>query len=259
GASWGFGFIIGPVISALTVGISPSLPFIIAGVISIISVLLTMTLLPETNKHKGQVSREKLWDFGKMFGSLKDKNVGPTLLITLLSSLAFMSFIYGFNSFSVKGLHLSPTQISLIFTLIGVIGVITQFTILSPVIKKLGMRRAFYGSLIVMGSLFLGLFFVRSTIPYMILCMFISLPNSFVGPLISTILSKEADVKSQGSIMGLSASYMSVGQILGPIMGGVLASISLSMPFLLASIIIFICVVLAHKSLSVDHHKESAF
>ncbi len=55
GASFGFGLFVGPAISGLTVGISPAIPFIIAGIISVIAVLLTWFLLPESNKHIGEV------------------------------------------------------------------------------------------------------------------------------------------------------------------------------------------------------------
>src|SRR5579872_4182251 len=61
-AAFGFGFVFGPAISAFTVGISPSLPFIIAGVIAIVAVLATVFFLQETNKHMGEVKEGKLFD-----------------------------------------------------------------------------------------------------------------------------------------------------------------------------------------------------
>ena len=63
GAAFGFGFIFGPVISGLTVGISSALPFIIAAVITTIAVIITAVFLPETNKHIGEVKHGKLFDF----------------------------------------------------------------------------------------------------------------------------------------------------------------------------------------------------
>ncbi|HEX8932295.1 MAG TPA: MFS transporter, partial [Patescibacteria group bacterium] len=116
GASFGFGFVVGPAISALTVGISASLPFIIAGLITLIAVIITVIYLPETNKHIGQVTHSKLFDFGKLWQALFDPNVGMTLLITFIYFLAFScSIMYGFQPFSKKILLLSDVQISILF------------------------------------------------------------------------------------------------------------------------------------------------
>jgi multidrug resistance protein len=79
GASFGFGFIFGPAISALTVGIADWMPFVIAGVMSVIAVIVTSIILPETNKHMGEVSHHKLFDFHKMVVALTDQNVGNTI------------------------------------------------------------------------------------------------------------------------------------------------------------------------------------
>jgi MFS family permease len=124
GASFGFGFIFGPAVSALTVGYSESLPFLIAAGISILAVIITALFLPETNMHMGEVKKAKLFDFKSLAHAVLDKNVGPTLLITLLYSTAFSLMIYVYQPFSVKILHMNPSQISLLFTLFGIVGLV---------------------------------------------------------------------------------------------------------------------------------------
>jgi MFS family permease len=73
GASFGFGFVFGPAISALTYHINPALPFIISGVIAIIATVITWIYLPETNKHMGQVEHKKLFDFSGLYRSLNER------------------------------------------------------------------------------------------------------------------------------------------------------------------------------------------
>src|SRR5581483_2367416 len=51
GAAFGFGFVAGPAISAITVGINQSLPFLISAAITLVATILTWTMLPETNKN----------------------------------------------------------------------------------------------------------------------------------------------------------------------------------------------------------------
>ena len=143
GASFGFGFVFGPAISALTVGISPQLPFFIAGIISILAVIITMIYLPETNKHIGEVAHSKLFDFKKMISVLEDKNVGPTLLITLFYFLAFSLFTYAYQPFALKVLYLKAKDISIIFTMFGLLGLVAQGLIVQKLPKLLGLKKSF--------------------------------------------------------------------------------------------------------------------
>lgn len=259
GASFGFGFIFGPAISALTVSYSASLPFIIAGSISLIAVILTTIFLPETNKHIGQVKHSSLFNFSKLFHAMFDENIGATLLITLLNAVSFSLMIFAYQPFSLKILHLSVNQISLLFTMFGVIGLITQLFIVHKFVKLIGLKKLFSIATFIISAVFLAIFFIRSLLPFVIASIFLGLSNSIIQPLISTILSKETDEKSQGSILGLSASYMSIGQILGPVIGGIIATVAIPFPFLAASIFSLLAFFLTFHVLKKVVKKESAF
>ena len=259
GASFGFGFVFGPAISAITVQFGDSVPFIIAGVIATIATLSTALFLPETNVHMGEVKEGKLFDLEKLFGALFDKMVGLTLLISLVYSTAFSMFIYAFQPFSVKILHLNPTQISLIFSSLGIVGLISQILLLHRVTKKLGTKKTFASASLIVGSVFVAIFFVKSFIPFVVAMMVMGLANSALGPLIQTILSQETDAKSQGTIQGINTSYISIGQIVGPILGGVLATRGIPIPFLAAAALMVVVFAASFKILKPGYHKESAF
>jgi MFS family permease len=259
GAAFGFGFIFGPAISAFTVGIWDALPFLIAAAISAIAVLVTVLFLPETNKHMGEISKAKLFDFGKMIRALGDENVGVTLLITLFYFLAFSLFIYGFQPYTVNMLKLSPNQISLIFTMFGVVGLISQVFLVQRLPRLFGLKNTFSGSILVVALSFLLLFESVGLWMFVFGCVILALSNTMVNPLNQTILSQETDAKSQGTMLGLQSSYMSIGQIVGPIIGGVMASYSSSMPFLGAALFTLLCFGLSFQVLKRGVPKESAF
>lgn len=259
GASFGFGFVFGPAISALTVGISPSLPFIIAAAISIIAVIVTVLFLPETNKHIGEVKKNKLFDFGKLIHALLDVNIGPTLFITFAYFLGFFAFIYAFQPYLLKVLHLSVTSISLMYTLFGVMGLISQLLLVDPLSKRFGIKRTFSSALLIVAFGFIMMFVFRSLTMFVVSLIILSIPNSMINPLINTILSKETDDRSQGSMMGVNASYMSLGQIFGPILGGALASYAITLPFLASAGIILGCFVLSFRVMRPGVRKETLF
>ena len=259
GAAFGFGFVFGPAISAATVGFGLAVPFLIAAGISLVAVFLTIFFLPETNKHMGQVHDEKIFDFVKMVKAVVDPNVGLTLLISLIYNIALGMFIFAFQPFSVKVLGMSPNQIALVFTLFGVVGLVTQLFILQRAVKFFGEKKAFTISLLISAVAYLLIFFTRDIGVFLAITVGSGLANSFVAPLIQTLLSKETDEKSQGSIQGLNASYVSVGNILGPIIAGLLATAFLPLPFLISSFVILTCFALSFGVLRKGIKKESAF
>lgn len=259
GAAFGFGFVFGPAISAMTSSYSPAVPFYIAAGIALVGTLLTLFMLPETNKHMGQVKSGKLFDLPVLWRTLFDPNVGLTFVISLLYFFAFSLFTYAFQPYSVKVLHLSVSQISSIFTAIGIVGLITQLSLVPRVTKWLGISRAFPMAFVLIGTSFVLAFLSRNFHFYVGAMMLLALSNSFINPLINTILSRETDEKSQGTILGLNTSYGSLGQIAGPILGGTIATISVGYPFLAAAGVLAICLLLATRVVKLDGHRESAF
>lgn len=259
GASFGLGFVFGPAISAATVGVQPSLPFIIAGIITLIAAAMTILYLPETNKHIGQVVHEKLFDFAKLWHALFDPRVGTTLLITFVYYIAFAcSVIYGFQPFAKKILFLSDVQISLLFVFFGVLGVITQVALVQRVTKMFGLKKAFSLGLLAIAVAFFLLFFTRSFITFIAASFILGIASAIVQPLISTILSQETDEKLQGTMMGINSSYMSLGQIVGPIIGGVVASLYIPSIYLAGFFFALICFYLSFFILRPHLQKESA-
>ena len=89
--------------------------------------------------------------------------------------------------------------------------------------------------------------------------MVMGLANSALGPLIQTILSQETDAKSQGTIQGINTSYISIGQIVWPILGGVLATRGIPIPLLAAAVLMVVVFAASFKILQPGYHKESAF
>lgn len=260
GASFGFGFVFGPAISALTLQWGDSIPFLIAGIVTTISVLMTMAMLPETNKHMGEVKKAPMFDLPKLVSAAFDPVVGKTLTISLIYFFAWGLFIYAYQPFSVKVLGMGANQIALSFTIFGLVGLVAQVLIIPRVSKAIGDAQTLVNALMLTTVTFFLLYWVTSYWVFMALSVLHALGNAFVNPIVQTLLSRETDAKSQGSIMGLNASYQSIGMIVGPIIGGLVATYSIPLPFLLGSILVALCIPFAWKILVTPiRHKESAF
>lgn len=241
GASFGFGFIFGPAISALTIQWGMNVPFIIAGTVALIAAILTYFILPETNKHIGLVKSGKLFDFAHLWHALVDEKVGTTLLLSFIYSFGFSIFIYAYQPMSVHLLHMTATQIALNFTIFGVVGLIAQVFIIPRVTRRFGESVMLRNSLFMTVCTFVGFFMTPNVTFFITISIIHSLVNGFVNPLIQSLLSKEVDEHSQGSIQGINASFVSIGMIIGPVIGGVLATFSIPLPFLAGAAACLVC------------------
>ncbi len=260
GAAFNFGFVFGPAISAFTVIFGAGIPFLIAGIVTLIAVILTALYLPETNKHMGEVRHGKLFDFPRMWHTLFDPNVGVTFVISLIFFLAFScAIIYGYQPFTLNILHIATSQNAILFTMFGIVGLISQTFLVQRASKMFGMKKAFSLSILFTAVSFVIMFLSRSLITFVAASLLLALVNSVAQTLIPTILSQETDEKSQGTIMGLNTSYQSIGMIIGPILGGIVATVAIPLPFLVGAILILLCFALSFRVLRPGVKAESAF
>jgi MFS family permease len=198
GAAFNFGFIFGPAIAAFTVGFGSAVPFIIAAGITTLAVIITALYLPETNTHmkEGEVKHGKLFDFPQLWHTLFDPNVGTTFLISLIFFLAFScAIIYGFQPFTMNVLKITESQNALLFTVFGIIGLISQTFLVERVSKALGMKKSFSVSMVFILISFVIMYFSKSLPVFVVASLILGIFNSIAQTLIPTILSQEADAK----------------------------------------------------------------
>lgn len=228
GASFGFGFLIGPAMGGILSQYGLTVPFWTAAGISAFGAIMATLLLPETRK-KGILEKvhlqksQRLIDPRKLISALKAPTTGILLAITLVTAIGQNSFVIGFQSVTVDVLKFSPTQIGLIFTAFGLANVIMQGLGVRFLLKIFSVKKLLKWSL-VFGVIFVGLmgFAVYPTLFLALLGMYMFVPPA--APFISTMVSNATKDEDQGGILGLSQSYTSLGQIIGPILAGLVTS-----------------------------------
>ncbi|MBI5614264.1 MFS transporter, partial [Candidatus Gottesmanbacteria bacterium] len=189
----------------------------------------------------------------KLARALFDRDIGKTLAISLFYALCWSMFIYAYQPFAAKALLLTPQEIAINFTVFGIAGLLSQAFAVSRLVKMFGEKKVLFGSLVFMTVSFILFSKVTSFSMLMAVSLFHAFGNSLVSPLVQALLSKEADESSQGSILGINASYMSIGMIFGPIIGGILATNQIQLPFIGGAVLAFVCAVFAYKILSTPH------
>ncbi len=253
GASFGLGFVIGPVLSLVAQQRSLGTSFLVASGIAVIALVLTIFFLPETLKHRADPS-QNIFDLGlkDLVRGLTFPRVGILFIINLCVGTTFTLFTFAFQPYYLKVLHQDNKSLTLLFFAIGIVGVVVQLLGVKVVTKHLSLVKI----------LFLGLFFrslsfiLMPVIPdihyFLAVSVIFAVFNSLVQPMISTLISLNTNPEEQGKMSGLNASYLSAANGIGPIIAGLMVNqnqpLTYGYPLYLAGFFTFVVLFFAVRS-----------
>ena len=243
GASFGFGFLFGPAVGGLLSTFGLTVPFWFASGLALLATILGWVFLEESLDPQNQnvQKHEPLFNFSALAGALFHPLVGKVLLVSLIAALASNAFILGFQAYTVDVLELSAQQIGILFTLAGAMSVIAQVWGVSFVIARFGTKERallwlIFASGISLVIMALGLSFYW----FVAIIFFYTLVSPLIGTMITSLLSEKVQSEDQGVMLGISQSYASIGQIVGPLLAGVIASFSVSAVFAAAAVLMLL-------------------
>jgi len=234
GAAFGFGFLIGPAIGGLLSSISLTAPYWFSAFLAFIGAVFGLIFLPET-LDKTHIERKALIKPHNLISALTSPSVGLLLIITFIVSVGQNVWILGFQSFTVDILRLSATDIGLIFSMVGLVGIVMQGLGVKLIIKYLGgMNKSLQYSLLLSGINFIVLSFVSTVKPFILIVILSGVFGATILPVLSTLITKTTKAEDQGGILGINQSYTSLGQIIGPLIAGLVITKSISLVFVIA-------------------------
>lgn len=225
GAANGIGFMIGPAIGGV-LGIEYiSLPFYIAGGISIITALFTYFFLPETlieEKRKENIILNTLNPFShfKDIFSLKEARK-----IFILGACFFIALILYQSNISVylkDVFSWSPAQIGVLFALIGLCDIVSR-AVLLPNLLVFSEKRIICSGLILMiagfSSIVLSGSLGRENLLWISIVL-ITIGEGLFDPCYNNMLSQSVSENKQGQLQGVNQSLHSSYEIFGPFIAG---------------------------------------
>ena len=221
GASFGLGFIIGPVLSLVAQQRSLGTSFLVASAVASIALIITIFFLPQTLAAKADPNHH-IFDLGlrDLVTGLTFPRLGILFTINFCVGTTFSLFTFAFQPYYLKVLHQDTKSLTLLFLAIGITGVLVQLQGVKIATKYMSLVKI----------LFIGLFFrslsfvLMPVIPdiyyFLDVSIIFALSNSIVQPMISTLISLNTSPEEQGKMSGLNASYLSASNAIGPIIAG---------------------------------------
>lgn len=236
------GFIIGPGIGGFITEYGVRIPFFFAAILAFFVGISSIFILKEplTKEQLAEISANaKQTNF---ISNIK-RSVNPVYFIAfiIVFVLAFGLSAYEtvFSLFSDHKFGFTPKDIAVIITISATFGVIMQIFMFGKMVNKLGEKKLIQLCLITGAILAIASTVVSSFLSMLAVTCFIFLAFDLLRPALTTFLSKAAG-KEQGFIAGMNSTYTSLGNILGPAIGGILFDVNIHYPYLFAAVIMVI-------------------
>ncbi|MDI6731067.1 MAG: MFS transporter [Candidatus Margulisbacteria bacterium] len=228
GAAMGLGMVVGPSIGGLFSVWHLGMPFFFSSGLAAVNLAFAAIFLKESKK---QHDRSEI-----KYDRFKH-------LLSLRGFMAFTFFLVFLLSYSLSGaestfpllanikLGYGAYDMGIVFTFMGLTGVIVQGLLVGKMIRKLGEENVIKIGLLLSA---VGYSLILFAFNHWTLVLFISgavVGQGLLRPSLASLISKDTELE-EGATMGAMQSVDSLGRILGPVAGGFLFQMSMSLPFL---------------------------
>jgi DHA1 family multidrug resistance protein-like MFS transporter len=156
-----------------------------------------------------------------------------------LFSFALTNFEAVFGLFALDKFGFGPDQVGTILMVVAVVSTAGKALLTGPVTRKWGEAATIKVSLLAGSVGFLVLLGAWDFVSVLASTGFFILSKTLLRPAAFALISKQAG-EDQGSAMGLSNSFMSLGRIFGPIWAGFAFDLGPAYPYLSGSIFMLI-------------------
>ena len=222
GAAMGLGFILGPAIGGV-MG-SHDMPFFVAGGLSLLTFLFALALLPESlQKGLGDEALENRHEWispREIFRQTTLKSpLTPLFLVAFFSTFSFSGLEMTFPLFIEKGWNYGEREMGWMFMVMGAIVVPLQGGLLGRLINAFGERRIILTGLLLNA---LGMVLLLTAYSFASLTLYLTITgigNQLIRPTNTSWISKQTQI-GQGVAIGIMDAFLSLGRILGPLLGG---------------------------------------
>ncbi len=224
GAAFGMGFIFGPALGGVLSNISLQAPAFAAGALSIITAAFGFFVLPESllvaQRKTGTFSLSEINPVKQLGEALKRPNIRIILLAIFAQNFAFSGLQTNFSLFSLARFNLGPQENALIFTFIGVVGVIMQGFVVRKIVNKVSDNMLALVGLTIMAAGFVMTAFAPVVWTLYPALASISIGSALSTPTLTNLVSKQVSGREQGSILGTTQSVNALTRVFGPVWAG---------------------------------------
>ena len=243
GMAFGLGFILGPYIGgklsdpAVLPWFTFSTPFLAAGALAAINMLLCMAVFRETLTKRIQSPISPLTGLRNLRKAFTLGHVRTMFIVVFLMALGFNFFTQFFQLFLIERFAFTQVDIGELFAYAGLWIAITQGLLTPAMARRFSPNSIFLWSSLLLGLSFPLLLLPTSTYQLYIIIPILAIFQGLSQPPANTIISDLSARDSQGEIMGINQSVQAMAMALPPILGGMIVSVHFTLPIFAASLL----------------------
>ncbi len=243
-AAMSLGIVVGPGIGGFLAEYGLKMPLLVSAVIGVIAVFFSVALLEESlEQNKINVTADSTPMISKLRKSIHKPYFIP-LIIVLMVSFGLMAYESIIGLFIDNQFGATPQEIAMMITVSGIISVIIQLFAVDRLVRLFGEAKVLNVFITVAALGFLISIFAQSFLFFFIVTLIIFLATSILRPVLNTLISKLAG-NEQGFAMGMNNAYMSIGNILGPTIAGIIYDVHMIYPFLFGFIVLTCTIIIS--------------
>jgi MFS transporter, DHA1 family, tetracycline resistance protein len=224
GAAFGLGFIIGPALGGILSHWSLRAPAYAAGVLSLVTVTIGYLVLPESLPRERRISTPfrlgDLHPLGHLGEAVRRPGVARIFVAFFAMSFAMAELQSNFAVFTHARFALGPKGNAMLFTLVGVVGILVQGVLLRRIATTDRERSLAVGGLGLMAAGFAAIAIAPEVVWLFPAIAVLALGSSTAGPMLTAEVSHSVSGAEQGWVLGSMQSVASLTRIAGPVWAG---------------------------------------
>ena len=230
------GLVIGPGIGGFLADFDLKLPFLVSAIVTFTAVVFSLVMLKEiaptadSTKQAEEFAKDEsmLEQIGR---SVKMPYFIP-LIITFVMSFGLVAYESVIGMYLTTEYGSTSKDIAMMITATGLVSVIVQVFAVDRLVRRFGEVPVLIAFLGLATAGFLLSLVAGSYAAFFGVSLVIFLAMAILRPVLNILISKMAQGEI-GFAMGMNTSYMSLGNVLGPLSAGLLFDFNINYPFIL--------------------------
>ncbi|GBE01055.1 MAG TPA: MFS transporter [Nitrospirae bacterium] len=232
-----------------------SIPFFAAAILAVIALLATMRFLPESIRMPGREPHQKQ----SPNNSASHPDIGwkvirksflDLLVLSFLGYFALSLFEGTFALHAQRMMNFGPSEMGLVFMVCGFIMAAAQAGVVGRFIGRVGEMPMLSLGFGLMGSALILLMTAQTMTFILFYVVLFALGMAALNPGLASLVSKRSG-KHAGAALGLQSAANSLGQAAGPVVGSILFTWNIHLPYLLTAVpLIVTAIIMGRKYLA---------